>query len=264
MAIRTTLATRFWLKTVVMAVVCLVLGVWGVWDYVVAIPRAEMQAGRAHLLSKTIQPALITEMGSVERDDATVVLNVTIEDDGGQDPQWVASLEVFKSAMNGGGKELQDDAQLLLESEFALYGNVTPPSKFDRPMQWLFILCLPFGFYYLWKYAQMKKRASAYCLDDDGTLSTPEGTWQSSDMTDIDMSRWIAKTGNARSTWTAKVIIDDTQPVLLDDYVYNDMHLIIGAIAHRFYPDQWTPLARRVKSTDGVDVEEHSPEVEEE
>ncbi len=258
-----------------MAIVCLVLGVWGVWDYVVAIPRAEMQAGRARLLSETIQPALITEMGSVERDDATVILNVIIiENDDGQDPQWVASLEVFRSALNGGGKELRNEAQLLLESEFALYGNVTPPSKFDRPMQWLFILCLPFGLYYLRKYAQMKKRASIYCLDDEGTLSTPEGTWQSGEMADIDMSRWIAKSGNARSTWTAKVIVDDRQnpklaigckqAVLLDDYIYNDMHLIIGAIAHRFYPDQWTPLARRIKPTDDVDVEEYVPEAEEE
>ena len=101
----------------------------------------------------------------------------------------------------------------------------------------------------------MKNKASLYCLDDDGRLTTPEGTWQAGDITDIDMERWIAKKGNARTTWTAKVIVNDGSPVLLDDYIYEDMHLIIGAIANRFYPEQWTPLARRVR-TENVEEDE--------
>lgn len=267
MALQTTLATRFWLKTIIMAIVCVVLGVWGIWDYVVAIPRAEMQASRARLISDTIQPAMITEMGSLEREEATVTLNVIINEDGGvQNPQWIASLEVFRSALNSVGMNIQDEANALLISELSIYGNVTPPSKFDRPMQWIFIACLPFGFYYLWKYIQMKKKAGIYCLDNEGTLSTPEGIWQSSEIVDIDMSRWIAKKGNARSTWTAKVVVGDYQSVLLDDYIYNDMHLIIGALAHRFYPEQWTPLAKRVRIdiADEDVVEENVPVTEEE
>jgi hypothetical protein len=80
------------------------------------------------------------------------------------------------------------------------------------------------------------------------------------------MSRWIAKSGNSRSTWTAKVIVGDNQPILLDDYIYNDMHLIIGALAHRFYPDQWTPLAKRVRIdvADERKAEENVPVTEEE
>jgi hypothetical protein len=265
-ALQTTLATRFWLKTIIMVIVCLVLGVWGIWDYVVKIPREEMQASRALLISNTIQPAMITEMGSLERDEATVTLNVIISEDGAQNPLWIASLEVFRNALNSVGKNIQDEAYALLVSELAIYGNVTPPSKFDRPMQWVFILCLPFGFYYLWKYVQMKKRSRIYCLDNEGTLSTPEGIWQSSEIADIDMSRWIAKSGNSRSTWTAKVIVGDNQPILLDDYIYNDMHLIIGALAHRFYPDQWTPLAKRVRIdvADERKAEENVPVTEEE
>lgn len=246
-ALQTTLATRFWLKTIIMAIVCIVLGVWGIWDYVVAIPRAEMWSSRASLITDVIQPALITEMDSLEREEATVILNERIANDRSSDPQWIAPLEVYRTALNGGGIEIQNEANAVLVQEMAVYGNVTPPSKFDRPMQWLFILCLPFGFYYLWKYAQMKKRAGKYCLNDDGTLTTPEGIWQSGDIIDIDMSRWIAKTGNARSTWIAKAVVGDDQLVTLDDYIYNDMHLIIGALAHRFYPEEWTPLARKVK-----------------
>ena len=86
-----------------------------------------------------------------------------------------------------------------------------------------------------------------YCLDDEGRLTTPEGTWDSEEIKDIDMSRWIAPKGNARATWTARVITNDEQKLLLDDYVYEDMHLIIGALAHRFYPDQWSPLAKRIQ-----------------
>jgi hypothetical protein len=260
-ALRTTLATRFWLKTIIMAIVCIVLGVWGIWDYVVAIPRAEIQSSRASLISGVLQPALITEMGSLERDEATVILNQRIANSKTKDTQWIVPLEVYRTALNGGGIEIQNEANELLEQEITLYGNVTPPSKFDRPMQWLFILCLPFGFYYLWKYVQMKKKAGMYCLDNDGTLTTPEGIWQSGEIIDIDMSRWIAKTGNARLTWTAKVVVDNDEFVTLDDYIYSDMHLIIGALAHRFYPEGWTPLARRVK-TASDDLEDTGSEEE--
>ena len=74
----------------------------------------------------------------------------------------------------------------------------------------------------------MKNKASLYYLDDDGRLTTPEGTWQAGDITDIDMERWIAKKGKARETWQAKVIVNDGSQVLLDDYIYEDMHLIIA------------------------------------
>jgi len=238
-----------------MAIICIVLGLWGIWDYVVAIPRAATESSRARLLVDVVQPAMVTELGSSERDGAIVTLNSIIEGDAGHDPRWISSVTLLRNALSSGGRELQIEARALLESELNAYGHVTPPSKFDRPMQWLFIVCLPFGFYYLWRYTKMKNKASLYYLDDDGRLTTPEGTWQAGDITDIDMERWIAKKGNARTTWTAKVIVNDGSQVLLDDYIYEDMHLIIGAIANRFYPEQWTPLARRVR-TENVEEDE--------
>jgi hypothetical protein len=36
------------------------------------------------------------------------------------------------------------------------------------------------------------------------------------------------------------------------------MHLIIGNLAHRFYPENWTPLAKRVK----VETQEESEETD--
>ena len=112
----------------------------------------------------------------------------------------------------------------------------------------------------------MSKKAGTYRLEEDGTLVTPEGSWVHDEIVDIDLSRWIAKTGNARSTWTATVILSDGTKILLDDYVYQDMHLIIGNLAHQFYPQEWTPLARRVKTEvpPRDDMEDTPPTGEEE
>ncbi len=229
-----------------MAIVCVVLGLWGAWDYAVAIPNAITEADRAELI-KLVLPALDVELGSEERDAATVALNVAIEEDSGVDVEWGNALFVFGGAVSGNGSVGQQEAINLLEEYLNKYGNVTRPSKYDRPMQWMFILCLPFGFYYLGVYGKMSKRAGVYCLDDDGTLTTPEGSWTSNEIKDIDMGRWISKTAKARETWKARVVVDDHAPIVLDDYIYKDMHLIIGKLAHQFYPEQWTPLAKRVR-----------------
>jgi len=241
-----------------MAVVCIVLGVWGILDYTVVIPNALRACDRAELLREFVQPALNVERGSQERDSGMVALNVTIEEDDSLDQKWSDALIVFRGAVSGGGVDSQQKATNLVEDYLNEYGSVTRPSKFDRPMQWMFILCLPFGFYYLFTYSKMTKRASMYRLDDDGTLSTPEGTWSKDDIQDIDMERWISKTGKARTTWTAKVLVENHPPILLDDYVYKDVHLIIGNLAHRFYPEIWTPLAKRVK----VEKQEESKETD--
>ena len=78
MAITTKLATRYWLKTIIIAVVCIVLGLWGVWDYVVAIPQREESVMRSVVL-KIVHSALSTERGSVERDKAGVVVRSALE-----------------------------------------------------------------------------------------------------------------------------------------------------------------------------------------
>ena len=245
MSITTNLATRYRLKTIIMAVVCLGLGLWGAWDYLVAIPRAATESGIANTM-RIVKNGLDAPLGSEQRDEAILVLRVAIERNNSPNDNWGDSLQTLVTAVEGGDRQLHLESMLIIDDFLNKYGSVVAPSKYDRPVQWLFILCLPFGFYYLWRYSKMSRKAKAYSLDDDGTLTTPEGSWSEIEIADIDMSRWIAKTGNARSTWTAKVITSDGNKILLDDYVYQDMHLIIGKIAHRFYPDRWTPLAKRV------------------
>jgi len=270
-AFTTKLSTRYSLKTIIMAIVCVVLGLWGAWDYVVAIPEKEEAATRAVVL-KSVNNALNTEKGSAERSDASVLVDLALESaaknppkesvgnqmDLGNTAGWITSLELFQSALSSGDFETQAQSVTLINDGLNQYGSVTPPSKYDRPMQWAFILCLPFGFYYFWAYRKMSAKAKTYCLDDDGTLTTPEGVWSAEEIADIDMSRWIAPTGNARETWKAKAITNDGQVIVLDDYIFENMHLIIGSLAHTFYPEQWTPIAKRVK------VEESDSEKQEE
>jgi len=239
-----------------MTIVCVVLGLWGIWDYVIAIPEAARGAARAEIL-RVIKNGLDTPNGSPERLEAITVIGVALESDGYTDDDWNAGLAQMKVALEGAPIEVQREAMGGVEKGLKAYGHITAPSKYDRPMQWVFMSCLPFGFWYLMSFLKMKKRASMYELSDDGTLITPEGSWPASEVKDIDMSVWISKTAKARLTWTAKVVVDGREPIELDDYVYQDMHLIIGALAHQFYPDDWTPLARRVKI-------EHTEEDEEE
>jgi len=244
---KTKLATRYWLKTIMMAIVCIVLGLWGVWDYVVAIPKAAMEAAR-HDTLRLVKNGLETQPGSEHRVRAIAELDKAIEFDDRVDEAWRVSLDAMRMAMSDGGAESHRNALGIVEAGLNDYGKVTAPSKYDRPMQWMFILCLPFGLYYILVYMKMSKRARSYHLTEEGVLTTPEGTWSSDEIEDIDMSRWIAKTGTARSTWTAKVVLKDGKKIVLDDYIYNGMHSIIGKLAHGFYPNEWTSLAKRVKT----------------
>jgi hypothetical protein len=142
-----------------------------------------------------------------------------------------------------------DEAKAVLSDIKERYGSAVPnkPAAYDRPMQfWLYIVgCGVLGVpSFLWPVIRTIRRM--YRLDDDGTLHTPDGPIDGHQIVDIDMSRWCSSSGDRRSTWTAKAVLRDGRKVLLDDHDYKNMHLIIGAIAHRLYPDQWTPEAKRI------------------
>ena len=55
------------------------------------------------------------------------------------------------------------------------------------------------------------------------------------------MSIWMKKS-------IARVEVKgETGPIVLDDYEYENVYLIVGALAHRFHPDAWTEEAKPVK-----------------
>ncbi len=125
-------------------------------------------------------------------------------------------------------------------SEFA---EVSKPETYDRVIKGLiFIPCLPFGLYMLGALAI--KNRKHYRLDKEGNLHLPGGeTWNRDDIQDINMNKWMSKS-------IARPQHADGREVKLDDYIHQDMHLIVGGLAHRFHPDQWHEDARKVKTED--------------
>jgi hypothetical protein len=159
------------------------------------------------------------------------------------DAEWLARLGVITQGLYAERRlplTEQDYAAAFMAFEATQdsldqIGTVTAPGKYDRVTQWAFIACLPFAPYFFWAYFVARRRR--YTLDDDGTLHTPAGAWATDEISDIDMSRWMAKS-------IAWVVHRDGTRVKLDDYKYKGLHRIVGAIASRLYPDDWDEDAR--------------------
>jgi hypothetical protein len=134
--------------------------------------------------------------------------------------------------------QIKSMGPILVQDGLNAWGDIIPPSKFDRQFQWVYISCIVLVPFYL--LAMFRIMGRAYILEDDGTLVTPEGTWPQDEIKEIDMSRWMAKS-------TAKVDVGGETPILLDAYLYKNLDAIVGAIAHRLHPAKWGEDARPVK-----------------
>lgn len=205
----------FRLKQILMVVLCLVFGLWGVYDLLVKLPR---------------------EQQTYDQFEAA--------------QQRLSELENLRSQRQQSGltmseEEILEYQQLEQTLQQLAPGGENPvaPSKFDAITQWIFILCLPIAPYYLLVLVKMNNKV--YRLDEDGTLHLPapisQESWTKQDIVDIDMSRWMKKS-------IAEVVHTSGKRVKLDDYEFDKLHLIVGSIAHRLYPDQWDEEARLVKS----------------
>ena len=218
MAITTTIARHYALRLIITAVVCVVLGLWGIYDYAIGIPRQEKAAARFETLT--------AEIGELEAQANQRGLSAT-------------ELAEYERK----SRELKE------------LGTPTAPGKYDRPIQWSFIICLPFGIHLGWAYLRTRRRT--YGLDDDGTLSMPEGTWKRDEIKDMDMAQWMSKS-------VAYAVNTDGTRVKLDDYKHKNLHLIIGAIASRLHPDQWDGEAKAIpaaaESADAPGSEGPDPE----
>ncbi len=294
------LAPSFLIRSLVVAIVCLVLGLWGIWDYVEVIPAQERHFARAEVTrvflriaepvlsgEHTVNQELIDEFVAKVVDDLEVeggpsvaadieglrasvasggrtaidamavlltervlpeaVAEVAGESKGeGSDrSRWFAAEAGMIAAVRspttglGGPSDILKSARLAADNLLAAYGEVQQPSAYDRPVQWLFILCLPFVPWYLWQVATNIKRR--FVLSDDGVLTLPgDEVWAPEDLADIDMHRWM----RASKAW---VVHTDGHRVLLDDYVFKGMFRIVGALASRKYPGDWTVEAKLVK-----------------
>ena len=215
MAIRTTIQPFVLWRNAIFAILCLAFGLWGWYDYSIKIPNSEADClafDQAKEISKKLETL-----------SATMPLN------NAQTVEFVAAKKTIDEITTRNS------------------GAPTKPSQYDRTMQmWLYIIgCGLLGTpFFVWPIVQTLKKK--YVLQDDGTLLSPQGTFTVDQIAEIDMSRWCAKEGDRRSTWTATVVTTDGKRIVLDDHDFKNMHLIIGAIAHRMMPDTWTPEAKRV------------------
>ncbi len=271
MAITTKLQTKYTLQKVFVILLCLVMGLWGVYDHEVKIPAKARAYERGQVCLKTknaleADPASPTTGGKLA--EAKTALDEQFRKllDGGDvklttpeeaeraiesirarnEEDWLKVLILFQLALGEAQNRTasQDPSnQFTMAYEVAKKGvddtaDVTPPGRFDQATQWMFILCLPFVPYFAWSLIRARRRV--YSLDDDGTLHAPEGTWTKDRVSDIDMSRWMAKS-------IAHVEVEGGERVKLDDYVYRNTHLIVGALASERYPEEWDAQARQQK-----------------
>jgi hypothetical protein len=296
MPITTTIARHYAWRCIIIAIVFLVLGLWGVYDYMVAIPAREQQFLRGEicrLVSDAFEPGHWDEAAPIARERITAEIerigSEHFKADQSQafdaedlseeawaaraadvqaaiasirernEDGWFMALLLFREALRQPPFDYPLTGVDLLAHETAQSGaqavaGVSQPSRYDRPTQWAFMACLPFVPYYVWAFVATRRRV--YRMDEDGTLHLPQGTWAQDDIADIDMSRWMAKS-------IAHVVHRDGTRVKLDDYKHRNLHLIIGAVASRLYPDQWQPDAKQIKSEQaGPQETEAAAEVE--
>ncbi len=212
MALTSRIARHYALRQIIMAVVCLVLGLWGLYDYAIKIPGQQEQWEKFQDLSQ--------EKADLESQSEEASLRT----------DQIARYETVVAELNA-------------------LGSSEKPGELDRLVKGLaFVPCLPFAPYFLWVYGRTKRRV--YTLDDDGTLHLPGGEeWLQARIADIDMSRWMAKS-------IAYVVHQEGTRVKLDDYKHRDLHLIVGAIASRLYPQAWDAEAKQIKADEATDDED--------
>jgi hypothetical protein len=282
MTIETTLQPRYALQKVFVIAVFLVMGLWGLYDYLIKIPRREraFERGQVCFIVKEALAAAAAEPGASSRAKAIEArtgvdaeINALLargmqKDDGAPPPtsdevmkalrknddaEWLKLLVVFHLALVEAERLTPGSPPSaaytaiynLAEQAVDASGGVKKPNKFDRITQWLFILCLPAVPYLAWQW--MRARRQSYRLDDAGTLSGPGFSWARDEIADIDMSRWMSKS-------VASVVHRDGSCAKLDDYVHRNTHLIVGAVASRLHPDAWTVEARRKDDTTDVPI----------
>lgn len=198
---------NFWF-TAGYAVLCAVLGLWGAYDYWERIPRQEA--------------AFAEYQSATERAKRYADLSVPGA------PRLTAEQEADYQA----ARDVVD--------RYAA-GAPTPVAAYDRPLQlWVYMIgCGVIGTG--WCVMSLVRTGSrSFRLDDDGTLHAGIRRIARDEVTGIDMSRWMAKS-------IATIQVKDGPPVVLDDYKYGGMHLIVGTYAHRFDPQVWNADATLVK-----------------
>ncbi|MEY3143112.1 MAG: hypothetical protein RLY21_1605 [Planctomycetota bacterium] len=185
MAIETNVRTSLTIKNIVVALICLGFGLWGWYDYSIAIPRE-----RADFDAFTAAEKTRSDLETAARSGPLT------------DEQKLQFKEV--------------DATLARFTE-----KPSEPASYDDDIQlWVYIVgCGVLGTPWF-LYAQWKLMRRRYRLDDDGTLHAPEGTFSSSELAEIDMSNWMEKSiATVVTTDGKRIDLDDYQYRGIEDIV---------------------------------------------
>ena len=282
MAVTTSVQPRYAFKQIAMIVICLLLGLWGIYDYVIKIPRNARIYERWQVYSTakaSIETMRSETATQAEREEAVKSAAAAIDAAGEKVLKSVPSGDVvidlgtfepmndtqFAGELGLIGNTIQQVAQLrptepmndelqtgfeFLKARLNATDGIEPPSKFDHMMQWMFILCLPFVPLAGW--LLLKAKSQRFSIDDDGNFTHPGGTWAADDVADIDMSRWMSKS-------IAEVKNTAGDSVKIDDFVHRGGDLIAGHFASRFHPDDWTIEGKQKKKTDASKTPEGQP-----
>ena len=255
-----TIAPGYWIRAVLIALMCLVLGLWGVYDYVIAIPNAERMSERREVTqevknalestgdAKTAAAARSAALQTIDGRHGHTRLVIGHAQDECGPARWRYGMAGHASGMeelsSGHNRfERNTDARNATSrigrrrSHGTLWrspatGGLRPSDPVDVHRITPLRTVLPLGL--------IKYGPRTYELDADGSVHTPEGVFSHEQIEDIDMNRWMAKS-------TAELVLVDGRRVKLDAYIYKNLHLIIGSVAHRLHPDAWTEDARQVK-----------------
>jgi hypothetical protein len=204
MAIETRIQTRQTVQNVAYAVLCLGLAIWGWVDYSISIPAAE---------------AAFKEYVEAEKSKST------LEERSRVQALTDAEKTEYTTSLGTLAKYKEKPAE---------------PAAYDRAIQlWMWIVgCGVLGvpWFVLAQWQLSRKR---FRLGDDGSLATRDRTIPATDITGIDMSRWMSKS-------IAAVQLSDGSKIELDDYKYKGVEDIVAALASRFYPGEWTSDARPI------------------
>ncbi len=286
MAITTTLQPKYILRIVIIAIISVILGLWGLWDYFYGIPAKQRGYDR-WLVCNSVREALTAEVGTPEAKEKIEAAAPLIfaeleklrelgmsEGDGGDvtpeqaietikarnEENWFAVLLLFGNSLNEAARRIPGSTPSpdfvmafdIAEEGVTKTGEITKPAAYDPYVKGLgFAPCLPFGFYLFWPL--MKKKKEIYSLDDDGSFHAGDETWAKEEIADVDLSRWMSKS-------IAFMVHTDGKRIKLDDYVFKNVHLIVGAIASEKYPEDWDDQAKPIKDEEPEEVEPLEPE----
>ena len=251
MAIQTTLKRSFILWNLLYFVLCAGLGLWGAYDYWVSIPNKVIAVAEFEALTTEQQVlkdrddfwrlqeaprSALSEEDRTRLDD----LREQFRAAGTPVPSRLTEIDIVRN------KEI--NATLLEEFDNE---PPQPPASYDAWVN-LYVYMIGCGVlgapWFFWRLAS--RRGLSWTLEDDGSLVTPDGTYEGDRIVDIDMALWMRKS-------IARVKIEGVEdPIMLDDYEHQDTHLLVGALAHKFHPDEWTEDAKPVKkASEDADAE---------